>query len=102
VRLREVRDETRRDVARRVVPFRPRVDVELLLRDVLLLEVLRLLVEVLRLEELLFLPGLRFLPAPPVSLFTVAHALRPASRRPTPRFSYPSSMCSAMRFCLEV
>ena len=39
---------------------------------------------------------------PPVSLFTVAQARRSASSRPTPRSSYPSSMCSAMRFCLDV
>ena len=39
---------------------------------------------------------------PPVSLFTVAQARRSASSRPTPRFSYPSSMCSAWRFCLDV
>jgi len=39
---------------------------------------------------------------PPSSLFTVAQARRSASRRETPRFSYPSSMCSAFRFCLLV
>src|SRR5689334_1328950 len=39
---------------------------------------------------------------PPVCLFTVAHARRSASPRPTPRFSYPSSMCSSIRFCLSV
>jgi len=39
---------------------------------------------------------------PPVSLFTVAQARRSASRRETPRFSYPSSICSAWRFCLLV
>jgi len=39
---------------------------------------------------------------PPVSLFTVAQARRPASLRDTPLFSYPSSMCSAWRFCLLV
>jgi hypothetical protein len=37
---------------------------------------------------------------PPVSLFTVAQARRSASFRETPRFSYPSSICSAWRFCL--
>src|SRR5687767_14563201 len=42
-----------------------------------------------------------FLP-PPLSLFTVAHARRSASFSDTPRFSYPSSMCSAWRFCLSV
>jgi hypothetical protein len=42
-----------------------------------------------------------FLP-PPVSLFTVAQARRAASPRDTPRFSYPSSICSACRFCLLV
>jgi hypothetical protein len=46
-------------------------------------------------------PDPLFLP-PPVSLFTVAQARRAASPRPTPRFSYPSSMCSASRFCLLV
>jgi hypothetical protein len=39
---------------------------------------------------------------PPSSLFTVAQARRSASRRETPRFSYPSSICSAFRFCLLV
>jgi hypothetical protein len=37
---------------------------------------------------------------PPVSLFTVAQARRSASFRDAPRFSYPSSICSAWRFCL--
>src|SRR5213078_4627077 len=37
---------------------------------------------------------------PPVSLFTVAQARRSASLLDVPRFSYPSSMCSALRFCL--
>src|SRR5689334_10435446 len=37
---------------------------------------------------------------PPVSLLTVAQARRSASPLDTPRFSYPSSMCSAWRFCL--
>jgi hypothetical protein len=46
-------------------------------------------------------PDPLFLP-PPVSLFTVAQALRSASPGETPRFSYPSSMCSAWRFCLLV
>lgn len=58
----------------------------------------------LREERLvLFLPrpDPLFLP-PPSSLFTVAQARRSASRRDTPRFSYPSSMCSAFRFCLSV
>ena len=45
------------------------------------------------------LPEPLFLP-PPVSLFTVAQARRSASFRDTPRFSYPSSICSAWRFCL--
>ena len=46
--------------------------------------------------RLVFLPRPEplFLP-PPVSLFTVAHARRSASRRETPRRSYPSSICSA-------
>src|SRR5439155_6999339 len=35
---------------------------------------------------------------PPDSLFTVAQARRAASLLPVPRFSYPSSMCSARRF----
>jgi hypothetical protein len=56
-------------------------------------------------EELLVLffprPDPLFLP-PPSSLFTVAQARRSASRRDTPRFSYPSSMCSAFRCCLLV
>jgi hypothetical protein len=39
---------------------------------------------------------------PPVSLFTVAQARRSASLRDAPRFSYPSSMCSAWRFCFLV
>ncbi len=46
-------------------------------------------------------PDPLFLP-PPSSSLTVAHARRAASRRETPRFSYPSSMCSALRFCLLV
>ena len=57
------------------------------------------------LEELRFVffprPDPLFFP-PPVSLFTVAQARRSASRRETPRFSYPSSICSAWRFCLLV
>src|SRR5688500_17144398 len=44
-------------------------------------------------------PGL--LP-PPVCLLTVAHARRSASFFETPRFSYPSSMWSAIRSCLFV
>jgi hypothetical protein len=53
--------------------------------------------------RLVFLPRPEplFFP-PPVSLFTVAQARRPASRRETPRSSYPSSICSAWRFCLLV
>src|SRR5581483_2255731 len=39
---------------------------------------------------------------PPLSLFTVAHARLSASFLETPFFSYPSSMCSALRFCLSV
>ena len=46
-------------------------------------------------------PDPLFLP-PPVSLFTVAHARRAASFRDSPRSSYPSSMCRAWRFCLDV
>jgi len=42
-----------------------------------------------------------FLP-PPVSLLTVAQARRSASSLEVPRSSYPSSMCSAIRFCLSV
>ena len=42
-----------------------------------------------------------FLP-PPSCLLTVAHARRSASSGGTPCFSYPSSMCSAFRFCLSV
>jgi hypothetical protein len=52
------------------------------------------------LRPVLFLFGPAFLP-PPVSLLTVAQARALAVRLPTPRFSYPSSMCSAMRFCFE-
>src|SRR4029078_8518266 len=41
--------------------------------------------------------------SPPWSiLLTVAHARRSASPSETPRSSYPSSMCSACRFCLSV
>src|SRR5438445_11902016 len=39
---------------------------------------------------------------PPCTLFTVAHARRSASSSGSPRSSYPSSMCSAWRFCLSV
>jgi hypothetical protein len=39
---------------------------------------------------------------PPVLLLTVAQARRSASPSGTPRFSYPSSMCSACRFCFSV
>jgi hypothetical protein len=39
---------------------------------------------------------------PPLSLFTVAHARPSAVFVLTPRFSYPSAMCSAFRFCLSV
>ena len=46
-------------------------------------------------------PDPDFLP-PCVIAFTVAHARRSASRSGTPRSSYPSSMCSAWRFCLSV
>ena len=57
------------------------------------------------LDELRFVflprPEPLFLP-PPVSLFTVAQARRSASFRDVPRFSYPSSICSAWRFCLLV
>jgi hypothetical protein len=57
------------------------------------------------LEEVrvLFLPRPDPLFLPPLSsLFTVAQARRSASLRDTPRSSYPSSMCSARRFCLLV
>jgi hypothetical protein len=37
--------------------------------------------------------------APPVSLFTVAHARFSAVFFETPFLSYPFSMCSAWRFC---
>src|SRR5262245_44336205 len=46
-------------------------------------------------------PDPPFLP-PPVVAFTVAQARRSASSSGTPRSSYPSSMCSAIRFCLSV
>src|SRR5262249_50381836 len=39
---------------------------------------------------------------PPASLFPVAQARRLASDSGTPRSSYPSAMCSALRFCLSV
>jgi hypothetical protein len=42
-----------------------------------------------------------FLP-PPSSLLTVAQARRSASSFFTPRFSYPFSISSALRFCLSV
>jgi hypothetical protein len=54
-------------------------------------------------------PRLGFLPRPdplffppPDSSFTVAQARRAASARETPRFSYPSSICRARRFCFAV
>jgi hypothetical protein len=39
---------------------------------------------------------------PPSCLLTVAQARRSDSPLLTPRFSYPSSMCSAFRFCFPV
>jgi hypothetical protein len=39
---------------------------------------------------------------PCVDLFTVAQARAFAVFFETPRFSYPSSMCPAWRFCLSV
>src|SRR5690606_5155990 len=39
---------------------------------------------------------------PPDSLFTVAQARLLASFSETPRSSYPSAICSALRFCLSV
>ena len=52
---------------------------------------------------LLFFPRPEPLFLPPLSdLFTVAQARFSASFLPTPRFSYPSSMCSAFRFCFDV
>jgi hypothetical protein len=47
------------------------------------------------------LPDPDFLP-PPDILFSVAQARRSASFSVTPRFSYPSSMWCAWRFCLSV
>jgi hypothetical protein len=41
-------------------------------------------------------------PAPPVSLFTVAHAIRAAVFELFPLFFAPSSMWDAWRFCLDV
>src|SRR5690349_3768611 len=79
--LRE-REELDRDAAARRPPFLPP------LRD-------ELRFDFFPRPDPLFLP-------PPVSLFTVAHARRSASPRETPRFSYPSSICSACRFCLFV
>ena len=53
--------------------------------------------------RVLFLPRPDPLFLPPLSsLFTVAQARRSDSLRDTPRSSYPSSMCSALRFCLSV
>jgi hypothetical protein len=46
-------------------------------------------------------PDPDFLP-PPDSLFTVAHARAFATLFDTPRFEYPSAMCSAFRFCFPV
>src|SRR3954464_9960879 len=55
------------------------------------------------LDLLLFLPRPLPLFLPPLSLlFTVAQARRSASFLLVPRFSYPSSMCSAFRFCFDV
>jgi hypothetical protein len=65
----------------RDVPLRPRVVVEPVFRPAPAVRD-----DVLFRVALFLRAGLRFLP-PPVSLFTVAHALRPASRPPTPRFS---------------
>jgi hypothetical protein len=50
----------------------------------------------------IFAPDPPFFSPPPVSLLTVAQALRAASFSPSPRSSYPSSMCSAIRFCFSV
>jgi len=91
------------DLARRRVaaPFRAAAERDALDRDADAFPPLR---PPLR-EELLVLffprPDPLFLP-PPSSLFTVAQARRAASPPDTPRFSYPSSMCSALRFCLLV
>jgi hypothetical protein len=46
-------------------------------------------------------PAPLFRPPPDIS-FSVAHARRSASFRGTPRARYPSSMCSACRFCFSV
>jgi hypothetical protein len=52
---------------------------------------------------LVFFPRPEPLFLPPLSdLFTVAHARFSASFFETPRFSYPSSICSAFRFCFDV
>jgi hypothetical protein len=72
-------------VFRRDVPFFPRLEVERL-RDELVL---------------LFFFAAPFLP-PPLSLLTVAQVRRSASPLLTPRRLYPRSMCSASRFCFEV
>jgi hypothetical protein len=67
--------------------LRPRDALELLRREVDLVEVLvEVEADVLLLDVLRLRAGLRFRP-PPVSLLTVAHALRAASRPRTPRFS---------------
>src|SRR5262245_21952844 len=71
----------RLDVERRDVALRPRV-IELVPREDVLIREVRLDDDApFRLRA-----GLRFLP-PPVSLLTVAHALRADSRPPRPRFS---------------
>ncbi len=56
-----------------------------------------------------FFADARFLPSPPdfflpplSCLFTARQARSSASSFDTPFFSYPSSMCSAFRFCLSV
>jgi hypothetical protein len=54
-----------------------------------------------RLDVDFFRLELRFFP-PPSRALTVAQALRAATRLETPRDSYDSSMCLALRFCLSV
>ena len=79
---RELDDEARRELAELRPPMRPPSRAEAVFIA-------------LPRPEPLFLP-------PPVSLLTVAQARRSASSLDVPRFSYPSSMCSAIRFCLSV
>jgi len=93
-------ETTKRTKGTRRIPLVPLRSVnDYFFREEVPVDELPLVADFLRAAVVLF--GLAFLP-PPVSLLTVAHARASAVRLPTPRFSYPSSMCSAMRFCLGV